>query len=366
MSHGYVAVQWNRKKVTYDVLVWVGVALYIGVFMVVSALNHTGVEALSPMILLIRAFATCAFLMLTLILCIGPLARLNPRFLPLLYNRRHFGVSMFLVALVHAILSLIWYHSFGVENPVVSVLTSPGSYDNIADFPFQRFGLAALVILLLLAATSHDYWNANLGGGFWKALHMSVYVAYGLLVVHVASGAMLQPDTGVLAGMVYASVGAVGLLHLLAAFKSRSSDQATQAVAPGDFVDVGPWQAIPNNGAIVVKVGSDERVAVFRYEQNKLAAVANVCQHQNGPLGEGRVIDGCITCPWHGFQYQPEDGCSPAPFTEKIATYHLRLDGDRVWLDPVALPPGTARPVLHIASLVPAQTDQQEHSSGEV
>ena len=39
-----------------------------------------------------RAFGSCAFLMLTLILCIGPLARLDARFLPLLYNRRHFGV----------------------------------------------------------------------------------------------------------------------------------------------------------------------------------------------------------------------------------------------------------------------------------
>jgi hypothetical protein len=30
--------------------------------------------------------------MLTIILSIGPLCRLDRRFLPLLYNRRHFGV----------------------------------------------------------------------------------------------------------------------------------------------------------------------------------------------------------------------------------------------------------------------------------
>jgi hypothetical protein len=62
----------------------------------------------------IRAFGTCAFLMLSLILCIGPLARLNPRFLPLLYNRRHFGVLMFLVASVHAWSMVEWFIVLGV------------------------------------------------------------------------------------------------------------------------------------------------------------------------------------------------------------------------------------------------------------
>ena len=46
-----------------------------------------------------------------------------------------------------------------------------------------------------------------------------------------------------------------------------------------------------------------------------------VCQHQNGPLGEGKVVDGCVVCPWHGYEYRPETGASPPPFTEKVPTY---------------------------------------------
>lgn len=345
MSHGYVAVQWNRRKVIYDICIWLGIALYFAVFMAVSSFMYAGKDALSPMILLIRASATCAFLMLSLILCIGPLARLNHRFLPLLYNRRHLGVSMFLVALVHVILVIIWYHSFGVINPLVSIFTSPGSYQSIADFPFQPFGAIAFLILFIMAGTSHDYWNANLGPGLWKALHMGVYLAYGLIIVHVAAGAMLQSQTGFLSAMVFASVGIVGSLHILTAFYR----QGAMAKNNSQWVDVGHWNDIPNNQALTIKIGSDERVAVFRYENTKLAAVSNVCKHQNGPLGEGRVIDGCITCPWHGFQYKPENGRSPAPFTEQIATYELKLDDGRVLLNPKALPEGTARPVLQIS-----------------
>mgnify|MGYP003753304843 CR=1 FL=1 len=46
----------------------------------------------------------------------------------------------------------------------------------------------------------------------------------------------------------------------------------------------------------------------------------NVCKHQMGPLGEGKIIDGCITCPWHGYQYLPANGQSPPPFTEMVKT----------------------------------------------
>jgi nitrite reductase/ring-hydroxylating ferredoxin subunit len=72
-----------------------------------------------------------------------------------------------------------------------------------------------------------------------------------------------------------------------------------------------------------------------------LSAVSNLCAHQNGPLGEGRIVDGCITCPWHGYQYRPEDGCAPPPFTERLATYRLRVANGMVLLDPRANPPGT-------------------------
>ena len=68
---------------------------------------------------------------------------------------------------------------------------------------------------------------------------------------------------------------------------------------------------------------------MFR-DGTQIGALTNVCAHQNGPIGEGRIINGCVTCPWHGYEYRLEDGCAPPPFTEKLATYRVRLrDGDR-------------------------------------
>jgi methionine sulfoxide reductase heme-binding subunit len=104
---------------------------------------------------------------------------------------------------------------------------------------------------------------------------------------------------------------------------------------------VGPAFDIPDTRAHVVEPLGGERIAVFRYD-GQVAAVSNVCRHQGGPLGEGRVLDGCITCPWHGYQYRPEDGCSPAPFSERVTTYRTRVIQGVVWVHPTPLPAGTA------------------------
>jgi len=345
MSNAYTWVQWNKHKKVYDVLLALGVVGYLAVFMGVSSVVWTGEHAVSPMTLMIRAAGTCALLMLHLILAIGPLARLWPsRFAPLLYNRRHFGVTMFLVALVHSVLVLIWYGAFGVANSLSAMLTMNTRYGSLVGFPFEAFGLAALVIFFFMAATSHDFWLKNLSPRWWKTLHMGVYLAYALLVLHVALGA-IQGERSV-AYPVLIGAGAVALigLHLTVGIKEvrRDARDDSAGSAEDGWVDVASVHEIPLDRAKVVIPGKGcAKVAVVRHAGG-LSAVANVCSHQGGPIGEGKVIDGCITCPWHGYQYRPHDGQSPPPYTEKLATYELRVEGERVLLNPVSLAPGTA------------------------
>jgi sulfoxide reductase heme-binding subunit YedZ len=79
---------------------------------------------------------------------------------------------------------------------------------------------------------------------------------------------------------------------------------------------------------------------VFRYD-GKVSAISNVCQHQNGPLGEGRIIDGCVTCPWHGYQYRPESGAAPPPFKENVPTFRVKVVRGVVLVHPLPNAPGT-------------------------
>jgi sulfoxide reductase heme-binding subunit YedZ len=327
MSVSYQAVGWNRTKKIYDTILAAILLVYLGVFVGVGAAVDSNATAET---LLIRGLGTAALLLLHLILCIGPLCRLDRRFLPLLYNRRHLGVTMFALGLAHGAFSLFQFHALGNLNPLVSVFVSNTRYNSVADFPFQGLGVFALLILFLLAATSHDFWLHNLTAPTWKRLHMLVYVAYGLLIAHVTLGALQSETSPVAAWVLGVGLTLVTSLHLAAGYVEARKDRFVAACMVDD---------IPEKRACVVSCGG-ERVAIFKYD-GKISAVSNVCQHQNGPLGEGKIIDGCITCPWHGYQYLPDTGASPPPFTEMVATYRTRIEGNRVLVDIEALPPGT-------------------------
>src|SRR6266704_1656998 len=114
MGVAYTSVQWNRQKKLYDAVLLGGVAAYLVIFGVVTKILF---PLVTDEIMLMRAFGTAAFFLLHVILCIGPLCRLNRKFLPLLYNRRHAGVTMFTLALLHAVLVVITYHAGGDINP---------------------------------------------------------------------------------------------------------------------------------------------------------------------------------------------------------------------------------------------------------
>ena len=333
MSVGYKAVSWNRQKRIYDFTLLAGVVGYLGLFVGLSAIinPNTTIETL-----LIRGLGTCAILLLHVVLCIGPLCRLEARFLPLLYNRRHLGVITFLLGAAHGVFSIIQFHALGDVNPLVSLLVSNTRYDSLANFPFQPLGFAALLILFLMAATSHDFWLAHLTAPVWKALHMLVYVAYALLIAHVTLGVLQSETSPVLAAMLGLGMVLVLSLHVVAA--TRESARDVEPIS-ADFVEVCRVEEIPDNRARIVSLAG-ERVAVFKYD-GKISALSNVCQHQNGPLGEGKIIDGCVTCPWHGFQYLPESGASPAPFTEKVPTFHVKVRDGKVFVHPKPNPPGT-------------------------
>jgi nitrite reductase/ring-hydroxylating ferredoxin subunit len=117
-------------------------------------------------------------------------------------------------------------------------------------------------------------------------------------------------------------------------------------------VDVCGADEIPDRRARTVCL-SGERVAVFRYD-GRVSAVSNVCRHQNGPLGEGKVVDGCIVCPWHGYEYKPADGCAPPPFTEKLPTFAVKVVDGRVLVNPTPNAPGT---YVEPARLAPVLTE---------
>ena len=128
MGLQYKAITWNRQKRRYDRIMLGFMVAYLLIFSVGNILFQPNI---TPPTLIIRSTATLALIMLHFILMIGPLSRLNDRFLPLLYNRRHLGVSMFLVVAIHGIFSIIQFHTLGNLNPIVSIFVSNSNYGSL-------------------------------------------------------------------------------------------------------------------------------------------------------------------------------------------------------------------------------------------
>ncbi|HEX4375395.1 MAG TPA: Rieske 2Fe-2S domain-containing protein, partial [Puia sp.] len=207
--------------------------------------------------------------------------------------------------------------------------------------PFQSLGFFALVIFFLMAITSHDFWLHNLGPKVWKTLHMFVYVAYLLIIMHVVLGVIQYETNPVFIIILFVGSFSLITLHIYAGIKEVKFDDKKFRLKKENFVMVCSIHDIENDKAKMFCIGK-ERIAIFK-TAGKLFAVNNVCKHQNGPLGEGKVIDGCITCPWHGYQYLPNNGQSPPPFKEKVSTYDVKIETNNVWVNPDPYPEGTER-----------------------
>ena len=232
-------------------------------------------------------------------------------------------------------ITTIQFHTLGVLNPLVSILSGGGTAAGSGVVPFQVFGLAALVILFVMAATSHDFWQSRLSAETWKRLHVGVYAAYVLLVAHVAFGIGHQAGSEVWLAFTGAGALLLGGLHAAAWIRDRSP---RPSLTDG-WVRAGPAATIPDGRAVEVLV-EGAPVAVFR-SGNTLSAVSGVCRHQGGPLAEGRILNGCIVCPWHGYEYDAATGCAPDPFNEKLPTFNLRLQDGQVYVASTPNPPGT-------------------------
>ncbi|MFT5243666.1 MAG: sulfoxide reductase heme-binding subunit YedZ, partial [Psychroserpens sp.] len=221
MGLDYKLVLWNAHKKTYDKIIVVSMLLYIIMFAAITFVfnSETSIETL-----VIRAFGSLAIIMLHIILVIGPLARLNTNFLPILYNRRHLGVSMFIAALIHGGFSMFQFHALGDVNLVYSLFTSNMDYGSLTNFPFQVLGFFALLILFLMASTSHDFFLGNLSAKVWKRLHMMVYFGYALIIAHVFLGAFQQETSLFTIGIMVLGFIVVASLHLITGFKERKID----------------------------------------------------------------------------------------------------------------------------------------------
>ena len=60
-------------------------------------------------------------------------------------------------------------------------------------------------------------------------------------------------------------------------------------------------------------------------------ALASTCTHMGGPLREGTISDGCVTCPWPGSTFRFADGSiMRSPASTPQPCYQTRIQNGRI------------------------------------
>ncbi|MEM9733830.1 MAG: nitrite reductase small subunit NirD [Pseudomonadota bacterium] len=108
-------------------------------------------------------------------------------------------------------------------------------------------------------------------------------------------------------------------------------------VMAGNWVAIGQLNDIPRLGSRRVIIG-DLKLAIFRTSDDNIFALEDRCPHKNGPLSQGIIHDGCVTCPLHNWVIALDTGQAQGADEGQVQTFPMRVDGETLMLDVATLP----------------------------
>ncbi|WP_062114525.1 nitrite reductase small subunit NirD [Aureimonas sp. AU40] len=92
------------------------------------------------------------------------------------------------------------------------------------------------------------------------------------------------------------------------------------------WVAIGRLDDIPRRGARCV-TSPLGRIAVFRTMDDRVFATEDRCPHKGGPLSQGIVHGGAVTCPLHNQVIALDTGLVQGPDEGQVRTFPVRVVG---------------------------------------
>jgi nitrite reductase/ring-hydroxylating ferredoxin subunit/uncharacterized membrane protein len=165
-------------------------------------------------------------------------------------------------------------------------------------------------------------------GAIHAVLNVGALALYGASLAARRNGSR---GKGVLLGLAGASVlGASG--HLgghLSYVRGVGVIQTAFAEPLEDWTQACLAAEVREGEPFVARVQGQEILLVR--QDGAIHALADRCIHRGGPLHEGTIEDGCVTCPWHFSRFRLRDGgVDRGPATAPQPTYDVREAGDRI------------------------------------
>lgn len=92
------------------------------------------------------------------------------------------------------------------------------------------------------------------------------------------------------------------------------------------FTPVGSLSDFASGTGSMVTVNG-RHVALFRLGE-EFFALDNMCLHRGGPLCDGPIDNGVVTCPWHGWSYEIRTGTMVQDPRVGVSKHEVRIEGE--------------------------------------
>ena len=96
------------------------------------------------------------------------------------------------------------------------------------------------------------------------------------------------------------------------------------------FVKVANVNDVKHGHGKTIAVNGAE-IALFNVDGN-FYAIDNTCPHRGGPLGEGMLDDGIVTCPWHGWKFNVATGKNVSMPVD-VKRFEVKVEGEDIFID---------------------------------
>ncbi len=98
----------------------------------------------------------------------------------------------------------------------------------------------------------------------------------------------------------------------------------TQQTENIEFYEIVPASELPNGERLFVEI--EGRLLVIFNIADQYFAIADICTHDGGPLGEGDVEGFNVICPRHGAEFDMRTGKAvKLPAVEDIPAYPIKV-----------------------------------------
>jgi nitrite reductase/ring-hydroxylating ferredoxin subunit/uncharacterized membrane protein len=204
----------------------------------------------------------------------------------------------------------------------------------------RLIAIGLLAAVPTVAAGASDWADSTVGSAAVRRVGLVHAAGNGLAATLFAASLVVRRRGARAPGRLLALAGGAAMAtggflggHLSFA-RGIGVDESAFDLPPDDWTDVLAEGELAEGQPRAVRVDGID-VMVVR-DGGELRALTDRCVHRGGPLHEGEVRDGCVTCPWHGSTFELRNGSlvrGPSAYPQPA--WQARVREGRIELRPV-------------------------------